>query len=176
MARSDAYDLLPGSTPSTSIPLTKKASLFVRRKPVLSSLLSLLLLTTVYISIFPSHPQALSNSVSSSWNSPSRLEDDESSWYPAAKSQASDRERCDQVWRDEGRVWPPAAVPALAGSEHGGGAGAGEAHGNGGWGTEAEGREGFSLEEEMKKGKTRKEVLQEMVGKTKGYYVRDWPL
>lgn len=36
--------------------------------------------------------------------------------------------------------------------------------------------EGWSLEREVEKGRNETEVLQEMVSRTKGFYVRDWPL
>lgn len=99
---------------------------------------------------------------------------------------ASERQRCDELWREEGRGgWGDStgARPPKGGWSKTGD-GMEEEEEETGWGTEAVshteayigGSGKFSLTEEIKNGRSRKEVLQEMVDKTKGYYARDYSL
>lgn len=70
-----------------------------------------------------------------------------------------ERERCDSVWMDKLReIEEDSLDPSEEESVRGGEAA------------------GWSLEREVGKGRNRSDVLEEMVSRTKGFYVRDWPL
>ena len=98
-----------------------------------------------------------------------------------------ERFRCEQVWRDEATTWLPAAVsekkllnkpktnlcPAHLIGEA---STPEELKCSQQWRSESGDEATFSLENETEKGRFRRESLQDMVSKCKGYYVRDYPL
>ena len=180
------YALLPppsagGGSSHHSPSKAKRLQLFLKRRPLLTSFVSLVVVLSVYVTIFPSHPARVTSAVSSSWSGkPSTgtdwnaAGDDDDGWFShigggggsggSKSSYAVDKAKCEQLWQDEGRVSGGGGQPAH-GSTHAVESGPAD-----------DGTRAFSLEAEIRAGKTRKEALHEMVAKTKGYYVRDYPL
>lgn len=70
-----------------------------------------------------------------------------------------ERERCDSIWMDKVREIEKDSVETSEGESVVDTVAA-----------------GWSLEREVEKGRNRTDVLEEMVSRTKGFYVRDWPL
>jgi hypothetical protein len=178
-----AYSLLPtsGSAPTGTVP--KRLNAFLRRRPLLTSSLLISLLLVLYLSVFESEhlPDKATISNPTKWTPPSlsgwgSSYDDDGAGAGGGRGKAgmakaaAERQRCEALWREDGRTAPGGAVV---------GEGLGEGWSNtgivGGEGGQDD-DEGFSLEREIKKGRDRKDVLREMVSKTNGYYVRDYPL
>lgn len=135
---------------------------------MLSSISVLAAVLVVHSTLFPSHiAKPIAKTVT-----PQYFDDDDFDWGSSRKA-AIEAARCDTLWREQGLDRLPHLPPAPGKEAIKGGSPQESAAG---YGTEAEGRAGYSLEDEIKSGKSRKQALQEMVGKTKGYYVRDYSL
>lgn len=179
------YALLPppsagGGSSHHAPSKAKRLHVYLKRRPLLTSFVSLAVILSVYVVIFPSHPARVTSAVSSSWSGKTTHstgygagddDDDGDGWFShigglgsTKSSYAADRAKCEQLWQDEGRV-----VAFPHGSSHPS-SGAIES------GPVDDGSGAFSLEDEIRGGKSRKEALLEMVDKTNGYYVRDYPL
>lgn len=186
------YSLLPtpGAGAHGHSPI-KRAQLFLRRRPLITSFVSLMLFLAVYVSIFPSHPAQLSSAVGSSWSSSAKTgssgswdPDDDDGWFSkisgsgSKSSLAVDRQKCEQLWQDDGRLATsgPPPTSGSGGVTEGSSSSSSSSPGGVVSGPVDGGKAEYSLEEEIRKGKTRKEALKEMVAKTNGYYVRDYPL
>lgn len=168
--------LLPGASSSTGLSTSspsplRRVTVFLKRKPLVSVALAF---TLIFFGYGLSSPAAAaSNLTPSNWYRPSQ-----SDAYTGSAASAIDRARCEELWKQDGRplAGPGGALPIKPETgvgRAGGGWSDEERHG---WETVNEGGVSFSLEDEVRKGRERKEVLREMVGKTKGFYVRDYPL
>lgn len=182
------YSLLPtpsaGGASHHSPSTAKRVHLFLKRRPLLTSLLSLSLVLAVWASVFPSHPARVTSAVSSTWAGKtthlpswdSEAGDEDDGWLSRlgvgsgkTAGGAVDKAKCEQLWRDEGLVAVAPATHGSAASSSGGGSAPTSGSVDGG-------AVHFSLEDEIRQGKTRKQALQDMVDQTKGFYVRDYPL
>jgi hypothetical protein len=176
------YALLPppsaGSGPSHHSPSkTKRLQLFLKRRPLLTSFVSLAIILSVYVTVFPSHPARVTSAVTSTWSGKTSHSpdwdasgDDDDGWFShigggggsSKSSYAVDKAKCEQLWQEEGRIAQPHGSTTSSGAIESG--------------PVDDGSGAYSLEAEIRGGKSRKDALREMVGKTKGYYVRDYPL
>ncbi|CED85562.1 hypothetical protein [Phaffia rhodozyma] len=183
--------ILPGNTHHPATPSApRRVLILLKRRPVFSSILAITLATTIFLVLSPAQAQRISSATKSSWYSSS--DGDYTSAASKAAQAASDRQRCDTIWREEhrGASWGGSpgqsdvgAVPPKGGwSKTGDGADDVEDEG---WGEEglsssvhsgSDNNNKFSMAREISKGKSRKRVLQEMVAKTNGYYARDYSL
>jgi len=178
---SSVDSLLPGSNARGRAPIPlNRINTLVRRKPLLWIAVALNALVIIYVASSTSGID-LQNSLN--WYTHASTYSDE---FGDGVMSLKERVRCDQLWRDEAIMRPPTAVtekelPIKPGTNGPaqliGDANTPEEHEcSYQWRFQSGEGAAYSLGNEILKSRLRREFLRDMVSKSKGYYVRDYPL